>query len=680
MTRSTSKTLTAKVNINTQQAERALNRLSEKINNINKNINTQSSASNKLGSNLERANKPARALTKNSKETAKGYERSNTAVAALTKKVKALAAAYLGVMGAKSLIATSDVITGAENKLNYMNNNAEIYGSQAPQESMDKMYTSAQKVRMGYADMLNNVTKSMVLAPDAFGNNIDNAIEFQEIMAQAYAIGGASAAEMHSSMYQMIQALGSGVLQGDELRSVREGAPLAYKEIEKFAQGVYNTEMSLKDMASQGMITSQIVVAAMRSASDKINEAFADTKFTFAQGWIVFKNSAMKAFEPVMRKMNELLNSKAMQKFLEILTNGILMVARVAQVIVIAFSKVFTWFVDNWYWIQVIVYAVIANIIYCLGIMAVQAVITGLKMFWAFITGLTGLNAWIFVIVLVMTLIMMLAGSVREACGMILGAIFSAVTVVLNLVIGLINAIIQGVYSGFVEPISGIIEWFVNAFNGGFNGILGGAANAIGQIVSMFIGGLKVITKAIDAIGGTNLTAKVTGWQDSAKSWGKKDNAVSYKVAAPTIPRIKYGDAYDLGYKLGTTGYDWMSDKVSGIGEYIDKKLGTYSSLPNVGLETTPLNDLGNIGKNSGKTADNTGKIADAVALTADDLEYLRKIANQEWKKEFTTANITVDMKNYNEVNNGGDLDGVVTKLVNTLYEELESVANGVYV
>jgi hypothetical protein len=68
------------------------------------------------------------------------------------------------------------------------------------------------------------------------------------------------------------------------------------------------------------------------------------------------------------------------------------------------------------------------------------------------------------------------------------------------------------------------------------------------------------------------------------------------------------------------------------------------------------------------------------MELTQEDLEYLRKIADMEWKKEFTTATIQVDMSNYNTVNGESDLDGIVTKLTDKLYEELNVVANGVYV
>ena len=74
-----------------------------------------------------------------------------------------------------------------------------------------------------------------------------------------------------------------------------------------------------------------------------------------------------------------------------------------------------------------------------------------------------------------------------------------------------------------------------------------------------------------------------------------------------------------------------------------------------------------------------TGKIKDTVDLAEEDLEYLRKLADMEWKKEFTTANITVDMKNNNTINNQGDLDGWLGVLSDKLYEELGMVADGVY-
>ncbi len=64
---------------------------------------------------------------------------------------------------------------------------------------------------------------------------------------------------------------------------------------------------------------------------------------------------------------------------------------------------------------------------------------------------------------------------------------------------------------------------------------------------------------------------------------------------------------------------------------------------------------------------------------TIEDLQYLRDLAELEWKKEYTVASINVDMTNNNTVNGTNDLDGIVTKLSDMLYQELNEVAEGVY-
>jgi hypothetical protein len=83
--------------------------------------------------------------------------------------------------------------------------------------------------------------------------------------------------------------------------------------------------------------------------------------------------------------------------------------------------------------------------------------------------------------------------------------------------------------------------------------------------------------------------------------------------------------------------------------------------------------------KKLGNIDDNTGSIADNMDLTSEDLEYLRRIAETEWKKEYTTAEIRVDMTNYNTIDSEADLDGIFTKLSEELCEELNIGANGVY-
>ena len=142
---------------------------------------------------LDGANQRA---ARSANNVAKGYKNAASATSVLTKNLRTLASTYIGIMGLKAVATASDTITSAENKLNSLPG-----GNQADtQASMDKMYAAAQRSRSDYAGMMSNVSKTMTLAPDAFQNNIDNAIRFQEIMAKAYTVGGASAAEASSSM------------------------------------------------------------------------------------------------------------------------------------------------------------------------------------------------------------------------------------------------------------------------------------------------------------------------------------------------------------------------------------------------------------------------------------------------------------------------------------------------
>ena len=351
------KQLTAKVRLDSSQAERKLKNIATAIDRINRMVGKQSNVAAKVNSALAKTDTQVKKVANSTNRVGVAMERvrslgtnirtrvsewavqqkkvqsaaqaTNSVFGSIWGKLKGIASAYLGVMGMRGAIQTSDTITAAENKLNYIGGGNQNF----TQESMDKMYTSAQKVRMSYTDMMTNVSKSMALAGDAFQDNIDNAIRFQEVMAEAYAVGGASAAEMSSSMYQMIQALGSGVLQGDELRSVREGAPLAYKAIEEFAQGVYNTTDSLKELASQGKITSNIVVAAMLDPNSEMDKAFAQTKVRFDEFWQQIKNAATKAFIPVANMLRDELNKAIENGLVQKIESAFVFISKALQII-----------------------------------------------------------------------------------------------------------------------------------------------------------------------------------------------------------------------------------------------------------------------------------------------------------------------------------------------------------
>lgn len=650
-----------KVNVIFDAKVKELDKAFKKINKMQSKLNRQAAAQNNITKAVSRTNRE--------------YKKQASLVDGLTTKVHRLANAYLGVLGAKAAVNASDTITRAENKLNNINGG----NTAATQHQLDQMYTSAQKVRMGYGDMMDNVSKSMMLAGSAFGDNIDNAIRFQEVMAEAYSIGGASGAEMHSSMYQMIQGLGSGILQGDELRSVREGAPLAYKAIEEYAQGIYGANENLKDLASQGKITSDIVVAAMLQVGDSMDEAFAKTDMTFAQAWTKIKNTALKSFEPVLQKMNDLLNSDFGRAIVDGIGTAIQVVAGALLWLFTTIERVATFVKNNGELIKnilltiaVVLTAVLLPVLlHKLMLLGIEIALWVMIKFEAAAAGLAAAAAWavanwqlaltIAVIAAIIIAVIWMSDSFVDACGNIVGAvywvwgvIYNVLAFIINMVTGVFNAIILiaeniaiAFYNCWQSAKASFWEWVGDCLNG-----TGMVAKAVSAIASAF--GLDAV--AIDS--------KVSNARSKLKdyhSWSDIGSGFSI------VDYVNPNDYFAKGYAKGEQFGNWATDKVNGIGNKISNALNMGGAS---GSAITP--DLNAI-------KGDTGRIADSMELSEEDLSYLKDVAHREWKKEFTTATIKVDVTNNNTVDKDFDLNSLAIGLRNLVEEEMFAVANGVY-
>lgn len=723
------KQLTASVKLNTAQFEAKLKRIAKGIDALNRAVGNQSRAYQQVNATLGQTTKITAKVKQKTDENTNSTNRwanatnkvtsnlnnSSNSLSAIGKKLKSIAATYLGVMGAKAVIGTSDTITSAENRINALNGGDTV----ATQEALDKMYVSAQKVRMSYADMISNASKSMTLAGDAFQGNMDNAIRFQEIMSEAYTLGGASAQEMSTSMYQMIQALGAGILAGDELRSVREGAPLAYKAIEEFAQGIYKTDESLKELASQGKVTSDMVVAAIMNSGEKLDEQFKKTKVTFAQAWDQIKNTAVKAFEPALQSLNKMLNSDAGKKTIDGIVKALVVLGNTVSWIIDRLSDFFNWCVDNWYWLKYVVAGVVMVIIALLVKMAAVAIANGIAMAASWIMANWGL-------LLIIAALVLLFAFFEEVCGAIFwtGALFKNVGLaVANFFIALWNwlcAAFNNVVEWIVTAFHNCVNWIVNFAMGLWNSIKAiaqnigiafenawiGAQNAFWGFIKACLEGVRWLEPAINAIakafGAEGFTLSgvidnVAGKQKSYKefvsvsdAWNTGYTTRAYESGdyqSLTDAWNKGMSTYDVfqdgwGKDAYSTGAEWGANLKNSLfqGNDDDSVLGLNGSNPLYSVadayNAPTADELLNGVKD---TADNTGKIADSMDLTAEDLDYLRRIADMEWKKEYTTAQIVLNMENTNTINNKGDLDGWVSDLRDLLEEELTAVANGVY-
>lgn len=109
-----------------------------------------------------------------------------------------------------------------------------------------------------------------------------------EVVNKAFKAGGAAASEMSAGILQLSQGLGSGMLQGDELRSVRENAPILAQAIADYFD---TTIGGLKELGAEGELTSDKIFKAILAAQPKVEAAFAATSQTIEDGITRVRNA-----------------------------------------------------------------------------------------------------------------------------------------------------------------------------------------------------------------------------------------------------------------------------------------------------------------------------------------------------------------------------------------------------
>lgn len=609
--------------------------------------------------NYRRATQQEQQVTRNIRQSTQAEQQLNASIRGgndalddMVGKAKNLAATIGASVGLKKLIELSDQMTSTTARLNFIVDDG---GSVKALEA--KIMASAQRSRAAYLDTASAIASMGANAGAAFTSN-DELIAFMEQVNKQFVIGGASAQGQAAAMLQLTQAMAAGALRGEELNSILENAPGIARAIEQY-MGI--AEGSIKSYAEKGAVSATVVKNALLSIADETNAKFNGMAMTWGQVWTQMGNIALKVTRPLLTAINWLANNLS-----------------VIGPILLGLGAAFLVFQVAAHWTQI---AAVATAAY-------HAVVNLLSIGFGVLTGNTAAASaavftfnsallaspitWIIMLIAVVigllygvvAIINKVTGSSISATGLICGAIAVAGAFIGNTVIGLLNALIQYIWAIFVAPFLGIVEWILNVCNGGFNSFGDAVANLIGQIIGWFLNLGKVVTTIIDAIFGTNWTAGLESLQSSVTSWGKNENAITLDKNAPTIDyRFEYGDAWAAG---------------NDFGKGIDAKIGGMFNMG--GLGDSSGFDLGDIAAYTGETADNTGKTADALAVTEEQLEYLRDIAERDAINRFTTAEVKIDMTGMtNRIDGSADLDGVISQLTEGFTEALVTAAEGVH-
>ena len=627
----------------------------------------------------------------------------------LMNTIKGAVAAYVSIQSVGKALNISDELVQTTSRLNMMND-----GLQSTEELTNMVYAAAQDARGSFSDMASVVARFGNNAKDAFSSSAE-VVAFADLVQKQMTIAGASTQEASNAMLQLSQGLGSGVLRGDELNSIFEQAPNLIQNIADYLQVPIG---EIREMASEGELTADIVKAAIFSATDEINANFSQMPMTWGQIWQSMQNTAVMAFQPVLQRLNEIANSEAFQSFVN---GAIEAMATLAGIVLNIFDLIGTvggFIAENWSVISPIIYGVIgalavyaaylgivkaieiasaaASMIHTLAMSAkigITAALTGSTM--AATAAQMGYNGALYAcpIVWIIMLIIALIAIIFAVCSAIakmtgiansgFGVITGGVNVVIqffknlgltvaNIALGIGNAIAalgSNMMTAFQNAICSIQSWFYDLLSTGLSVIEGicAALNKLPFVEFDYSG----ITSAAD-----DYAAKSAEAAANKEEYQSISDAFSEGMS--TFDTFQDGwdsDAFNSGAAWG----DGVADAVSNF-SLTDALGGT--NIPNVSDYTSGFSnaiDTSGLGSGVSDIAGDTSAIKDSMDITEEDLKYLRDIAEQEAVNRFTTAEITIEQTNNNNVSGGMDLDGVVSGLTDAVNEAVDIITEGVH-
>ncbi|VIF92878.1 tail tape measure protein [Clostridioides difficile] len=238
----------------------------------------------------------------------------------LVANAKRLVATYIGLRSVGGLINLSDQMTSTNARLNMINDGQQSDGG------LNKMiFQSAERARASYLDTAKIVTRVGMNAGKAFSSTKE-IVAFAEQLNKKFVIAGATTEETNSALLQLTQGLGSGVLRGEELNAVFESAPNIIQSIADYLDVDIG---KIRSMASEGMLTADIVKNSLLAAAEQTNAEFEKMPYTFGQIWTSIKNNVVMIFGVIQKKIEQSMSSRGFRTFIDNFINGLYVLGNV---------------------------------------------------------------------------------------------------------------------------------------------------------------------------------------------------------------------------------------------------------------------------------------------------------------------------------------------------------------
>ena len=518
-----------------------------------------------------------------------------------------------GIGAINGLMSANDAVTSDVAKIGLFNydknmSNAQAYGM---------AYRAAQNSRSDLSDtttLINRIMMSGVYGQEA--GSLGSATRMAEILNKAMVVGGGTAEENKRALIQLSQGLSSGVLQGDELRSIREQAPylasVLAEGLNKIDDRFIGTTVGdLKELGAQGELTSDVVIRALEAMQDQVDATFADkAPRTWAQGLTSIKNTikVMTAYLQSMEggplsKISELvwiiadyLKSEDGIRLLAGIATGLSVVGTVLTWVVQAALTGISWLMDHSY-----------VLIAVLVVLASMAVIAGIQMAAAWIAA-----TW--PILLVIVAIAAVIG-ILQLCGVsfsqIVGAICGGIAVVI--------AAFKNFGLAVWEIIANIGIFLYNLFAVDFPSfVLEGVLMAI----QMFSPLLDLISAIGNVLGQDwDITATLSNGvlSKQAELESKRKDFIDTGAFQDGWVSDAYNGGYEWGAGAVKTLTDGIGDFTGGLTDFMEGNTALYDSATGAGVNV------------AGGNLDSVGSIKNDVNINDEDIQLLRDMAARDY-------------------------------------------------
>lgn len=641
------------------------NKVSPALDEIAKSTNKAAEDFNKLSNSINRSGESAEAAKGSMigfREVFAGSILANVAVGAVNMLTDSF----------HKMIDTSEQFASFGARLN------NIAGSQARAAQLnDEIYESAQRARMGYEDMMESVLHLSTAAKNIFPDP-QEALKFNEIVSKAFVVNGVQGEAAKNAMTQLTQALTSGVLQGDEFRSIAEQAPILEQYVADYMKV---PRENLKKLASEGKITADIVHKAIMAAQDDVDAKFAAMPQTFSSLGTQIHNTLIRSFQPLFGLLTKLANAPEVKEFVAGIVNNIKFIAPIItgvfNVIIFSIRKVMAFFQQHAAVFGALK-AAMAVVAIGAGLLAAEYAAMGIAAAFAAIKTavlnsalLTSPITWIILgIVALIIVIYQLINMYEEWAGTsvsVIGAIaalFAQFGVqVANIFVGLWNYI--AAFANFFanvwkDPLGAVQNLFIDIWNA-IAGYVAKAVNNIIDSINKIPGMDKIFGGPIGHVDSLQLERVAinggeTTWMD------RKD----YIDASPYVD-----SAYNWGAGVGQGISDGISNAIGSLNNDI-KMPGDDNNANANDKRDAATQAAQDTAKNTGKTAKHTEKTAKALQLTADEIKNLHRSVQNDAIKEWSNRTIHINVTNNNKIDKDVNYGDFTTNFANGLIETVK--------